>query len=121
AIVSDGRRSDTGRSRWDFRVPFPTSFANSPKGTFNVAAMQREAGRRTPDPPALSACGVRRPQARPMPEPHKYLLHLPRACDRHSSAPVIANLAFTMRARALPWTAGAKPKGAGSAEGRQWQ
>jgi DNA polymerase-4 len=35
AIASDGARSDTGRSRWEFTVPFPTSFAHLPKRTCN--------------------------------------------------------------------------------------
>ena len=33
AIASDGMRSDTARWRWASPVPFPTSFANSPKRT----------------------------------------------------------------------------------------
>ena len=33
AIASDGMLSDMHRWRWGFPVPFPTSFANSPKRT----------------------------------------------------------------------------------------
>jgi hypothetical protein len=33
AIASDGVLSDRRRWRWGFPVPFPTSFANSPKRT----------------------------------------------------------------------------------------
>ena len=33
AIASDGMLSDTDRWRWASRLPFPTSFANSPKRT----------------------------------------------------------------------------------------
>src|SRR5258708_15454967 len=33
AIASDGMLSDTDRWRWALRLPFPTSFANSPKRT----------------------------------------------------------------------------------------
>jgi len=33
AIASDGMLSDTDRWRWAPRLPFPTSFANSPKRT----------------------------------------------------------------------------------------
>ena len=34
--ASDGRRSDTGRSHWEYPVPFPTRFANSPKRTCDL-------------------------------------------------------------------------------------
>src|SRR5215471_3275243 len=39
AIGSDGRRSDTGRSHWDFLVPFPTRFGNSQKRNFKIVAI----------------------------------------------------------------------------------
>src|SRR5271169_6612604 len=35
AIASDGMLSDMRRWRWEFLVPFPTSFANSPKRTYD--------------------------------------------------------------------------------------
>ena len=41
AIVSDGRQSDTGPSRWSSRDPFRTSFANWPKRTSNYTARCR--------------------------------------------------------------------------------
>src|SRR5262249_20166894 len=41
AVVSDGRRSDTGPSRWDSPVPFPMSFENSPKRSFRTFDSRR--------------------------------------------------------------------------------
>jgi hypothetical protein len=38
AIVSDGMPSDTDRWRWASRLPFPTNFANSPKGPVTVTS-----------------------------------------------------------------------------------
>src|ERR1700730_2712827 len=35
AIASDGMLSDMRRWRWGFPVPFPISFANSPKRTYD--------------------------------------------------------------------------------------
>jgi hypothetical protein len=35
-IASDGMLSDMRRWRWGFPVPFPTSFANSPKRTCDL-------------------------------------------------------------------------------------
>src|SRR5260221_12251794 len=56
AIASDGMRLDTDRSHWESPAPFPTRFASSPKGTFDLAAATRlpDHTARPPDIPGKS-------------------------------------------------------------------